>query len=131
MDFERQIGELTACSEQPRRRTAARALEIYDSIRQILYGNWDPIGISTEGCPVDESDAYIAPVYRILAGSRSEGELIECLRRIERDEISVDPVPAERLLPVAEKLLSLDVMLDAHGVGPIEARSVPDQTGTR
>lgn len=90
----------------------SRGLEIQDSIRQVLLQDWDPIDICCDPNVNDEYDAYIAPIYRILVGSRSEGALIECLRRIERDEISVGPAEPELLRPVAKKLLGLKVTLD-------------------
>ncbi len=89
-----------------------RAAEIQDSIRQILYRDWNPIGFAD--LPGDEYDSYIAPVYRILAGSRSEQELIEFLFRTARDTIGVaceTPEHLEQLRPVARRLLELDVKL--------------------
>ena len=77
-----------------------RAAEIQDSIRQILYHGWNPIGFAV---PEDEYDSYIAPVYRILVGSRSEADLIAFLRW--------PPMPDERLHTVARKLLALNVKL--------------------
>jgi hypothetical protein len=88
------------------------ALEIQDSIRQVLLRDWDPIGICCDPSVADEYDAFIAPIYRILVGTRSEDDLIDCLRRIERDEIGVDPSEAETLRPVAKMLLELKIMLD-------------------
>ena len=90
-----------------RESTAART---QDSIRQILRHDWNPIGFAGV-LPKDEYDSYIAPVYRILAGSRSEQELIECLFRLERDTIGTPCESAEQLRPVARKLLELDVRL--------------------
>ncbi len=87
-----------------------RAAEIQDSIRQILRHDWNPIGFD-EVLPEDEYDSYIAPVYRILAGSRSEQELIEFLFRTERDTIGVPCESPEQLRPVARRLLELDVSL--------------------
>lgn len=90
-----------------------RAAEIQDSIRQILYHDWDPIRVSGEA-PNDEYDSYIAPVYRILFGSRSENELVECLHRLGDDIMGASPTAAEhveQLRPVARKLLELDVRL--------------------
>ena len=87
-----------------------RAAKIQDSIRQILYHDWDPIGVSGTA-PKDEYDGYIAPVYRILSGSRSEQELIECLFHIERDVIGMPCESPEQLRPVARRLLELDVRL--------------------
>jgi len=84
-------------------------VEIQDSIRQILYHDWNPIGFSD--LPADEYDSYIAPVYRILAGSRSEQELVDFLFRTERDTIGVSCESPEQLRPVARRLLELDVSL--------------------
>ena len=89
---------------------AKRAAEIQDAIRQILYREWDPIGVSGSA-PKDEYDSYIAPAYRVLVGSRSEQELIECLFRLESETIGVPCESAERLRPVATRLLELDVRL--------------------
>ena len=87
-----------------------RAAEIQDSIRQVLYREWDPIG--TFGtAPKDEYDSYIAPVYRILAGSRSEEELIQFLFGTERDTIGLSCKSPEQLRSVARRLLELDVKL--------------------
>jgi hypothetical protein len=89
----------------------ARAKEIQNSIRQILYHDWDPIGISGYG-PDDEYDAYIGSVYRILSTSRSEQELIDLLDRTEHDTIGVASERPDHLRQVAQKLLSINVHLN-------------------
>jgi hypothetical protein len=96
---------------KPNAKPAEQALKIIDSIRQILIRDWDPIGISNDSAVDDEYDAYIAPVYRILVGSRSEDDLISRLYQIERDEIGLPCDDPEMLRPVAKKLLELDVKL--------------------
>lgn len=90
----------------------SRALDIQDSIRQILSCDWDPIGVSDAPMAADEYDAYISPVYRILVGTRSEDDLISCLRRIEREEMGIPSSEPEGLRIVAEKLLSLNIKLN-------------------
>jgi hypothetical protein len=87
----------------------SRAAKLQDSIRQVLYHDWQPIPVPD--LPEDEYDSYIAPVYRILVGSRSEQELIECLCRLERATIGMPYESAEQLRPVARRLLELDVRL--------------------
>jgi hypothetical protein len=85
-----------------------RAAEIQDAIRQVLYREWDPIGVCGAG-PDDEYDSYTGGVYRILATSRSEEALIEFLSKIESDlGCSTSP---ETLCSVVEKLLALNVKL--------------------
>ena len=91
---------------------ASRAAKIQDSIRQVLYHDWHPIPVPD--LPEDEYDSYIAPVYRILIGSRSEQELVEYLFRTGEGIMGATPTPSpdyEDLRPVATKLLELDVSL--------------------
>jgi hypothetical protein len=94
--------------ETPR---AQRASEIQDSIRRVLFRDWDPIGANDNPKLSDEYDAYVAPVYRILVGSRSEEELIAFLQKTEHDQIGLKSAPAEQLRGVARRLLALDVKL--------------------
>jgi hypothetical protein len=90
----------------------SQSLEIHDSIRKVLYNDWDPLGINDHPSTQDEYDAYIAPVYRVLVGNRSAEELVKILTRIERDEIGVPAGGVEKLNLVAHKLLKLKVTLD-------------------
>jgi hypothetical protein len=99
---------------KPRTKPAKQALKIFDSIRQVLIRDWDPIGIGDETAITDEYDAYIAPVYRILAGSRADDDLIACLRRIERDELGIDRSDPDRLKSVVKELFALDVHLSQN-----------------
>jgi hypothetical protein len=79
-----------------------RALEIQDSIRQVLYHDWDPIGVAGDA-PEDEYDSYIGEVYEILSGSRSDDELIDYLRRSAAERMGLSVVmPVERLRSVAK-----------------------------
>src|SRR5580765_5958056 len=90
-----------------------RAAEIQDSIRRILYHDWDPIGVSGKA-PEDEYDGYIAPVYRILASGGSEQEPIEYLFRTGEGIMGATRTPEahyEQLRRVARRLLELDVRL--------------------
>jgi hypothetical protein len=88
-----------------------RAAEIQDAIRQVLFRDWDPIGVNENEYLRDEYDGYIARVYRVLVGSRSENDLVQLLYRIELEEIGAASRSPEELRPIAEKLLSLDVRL--------------------
>lgn len=98
-----------------------------DAIRQVLLRKWDPIGIGDVESCVDEYDRYIAPVYRLLVGSRSEDDLIDLLFRSER-ELGISCESAEQLRQVARALLSLDVRMRkaepaAAGRRPKEGRA--------
>ncbi len=89
----------------------ARALEIQDSIRQILFKEWDPLGVNDNGNLGYEYDSYIAPVYRLLNDHSSEEEIIDFLFRTERDVMGVSCDSAEQLRPIARQLLGINVCL--------------------
>ncbi len=99
-----------------------RAAKIQDSIRQILRHDWDPIGLG-DVLPEDEYDSYIAPVYRILVGSRSEEEIAQFLYRTWPDIMGVPCELMEQLRLVARKLLALDVV-------PPEQTNIGDEIPT-
>ena len=88
-----------------------RAIDIQNSIRQILFRDWDPIGLNDDQNILDEYDAYIAPIYRILVGSRSEDEIINFLFSTEVNEIGISCESPKQLRLVAKKLLKLDVKI--------------------
>ena len=89
----------------------SRAAEIQDAIRRVLFYDWDPIGIADAEWPEDEYDAYIAPVYRILVGSRSVEDLVRYLRSVAVERMGVGGPNDIKLRNIAAKLLSLDVKI--------------------
>ena len=86
-----------------------RALLVEGAIKKILVFDWDPIGISEPGKLNDEYDAYIARIYRILVGTRSEDDIVKRLRQFERDAMGLPGTDEARLRSAARKLLELDV----------------------
>jgi hypothetical protein len=86
-----------------------RAREVQDSIRKVLFYDWDPIGISDGGGIDSEYDLYIAPIYRLLVDNGSEDDLVKRLVGFERDSMGLPGRDPETLRPVARKLLDLKV----------------------
>jgi hypothetical protein len=90
-----------------------RAREIQRQIATVLLRDWDPLG--PDGRPEgsdDEYDAYVGPVYRLLASGATERELAEHLARVEADSLGFAGTDPAALLPVAAKLRALDVRLN-------------------
>ena len=79
------------------------------SVRETLMRDWDPIGVAGIPEAADEYDSYIGLIYRILAESRSETELVDLLHRIETETMGLNPRARECLHEIARKLLVLDV----------------------
>jgi hypothetical protein len=87
-----------------------RALEVMDSIRQVLFQEWDPIGVNDNERVSDEYDSCIAPVYRLLAEGASAQAIAECLFKLEHD-LGVPGKSRDHLLLVANRLRALNVKL--------------------
>jgi hypothetical protein len=51
-----------------------RARDIVKRIHDVLWIDWDPIGVNGYG-PDDEKDSYNGGIYRILSGNPKESEL--------------------------------------------------------
>ena len=85
------------------------AAKVQDAIRQVLFNDWDPIGIN-DCAPKDEYDAYIGGIYRQLVSGRTEDELCEHLRQLEIIQME-SPTNADHRRMVAKKLMKLNVRL--------------------
>jgi hypothetical protein len=77
-----------------------RAKQIQREIRNILVNDWNPIGFPV---PEDEYDGYIGHIYHLLYSGASKNEIAKELNKWGGD--------FENLLPVAEKLLNINVRL--------------------
>ncbi|SRR5713101_1547601 len=89
-----------------------RAREIQNAIGQILLREWDPIGVRDEPHAQDEYDDYIGGVYRLLASGATPHALAEHLADVESELMGFDQPSQRDLLPVAERLCSLDVRIE-------------------
>ena len=87
-----------------------KARAIQESIKQILWHDWDPIGVNDVPEAQDEYDSYVGGVYRMLASGGSEDEIVDHLWKIEMHTMGLD-ANRERLRPIATKLKSLNISL--------------------
>jgi hypothetical protein len=70
-----------------------RAREIQDAIGEVLMQHWDPIEVADVPEARGEYDSYVGPVYRVLAGSHSEEELISYLSHMETKMMGFERPP--------------------------------------
>jgi len=90
-----------------------RAKEIQRWISDILQRHWDPIGINDDPDAQGEYDAYVGGVYRLIASGASPRELAEYLVRVETERLGYQDSDPRMLIPVAKKLLKLNVSLES------------------
>lgn len=86
-----------------------RIKEIENEIRDILFDEWDPIGINDSG-PRDEYDNYIGRVYRFLNEGKDVEFLAKHLLNLEVGSMHCTTTEAHRKM-VARRLLDIDVTL--------------------
>jgi hypothetical protein len=92
-----------------------RAREIQRSIGEVLLRNWDPIGVRDEPLARDEYDAYVGGVYKLIASGATAREVAEHLARVEAERLGFADTDPKMLIPVAEKLLKLNLRLESRG----------------
>ncbi len=80
-------------------------------IKQILFEDWDPIGIKEFTNARDEYDSYVAGVYRLVAAGAGAHPIAQHLLQIEKDRMSLSGQPLLVLERVAQKLAALHVNL--------------------
>ena len=99
-----------------------RAREIQHSIAEVLLRNWDPIGVRDHPQAQDEYDPYVGGVYRLIASGATARELAEHLARVEAEQLGFQDTDPKMLIPVAEKLLKLNVRLESGGLNSSDDR---------
>ncbi len=82
-------------------------LALYRGIDEILWSDWDPIGISNrEDSPRDEYQGYLPSVFSLAIRGASALEIAEYLRQVATERMGLDS-SIEEELPVAEKIRTL------------------------
>ena len=93
----------------------ARAKEIQRAIGEVLLRNWDPLGVKDVPEAKDEYDSYVGGVYRLIASGASAKQIAEHLVRLETDRLGYPDTDPKMLIPLANKLLRLNVRLESGG----------------
>jgi hypothetical protein len=88
-----------------------RARAIQSQIGEVLLQHWDPIGAKAEPDAQHEYDAYVGPVYRLLASGASARDIAEHLAQVEATRLGYPATDPHLLIPLAKRLLGLNVRL--------------------
>ena len=82
-----------------------RYSQLYKAIDEILWNNWDPIGVSKiEDWPKDEYYSYLAPIYNMVVANASRNQIAERLFYYESEVIEMRGT-FENCLAVADYIL--------------------------
>lgn len=85
---------------------AIRARDLHQSIREILVGDWDPIGIRAIAEAADEYDSYVPEIYSMLIKRRSAGDISDFLLWVETEHMGL-AADRQKTRLVAEKIAGL------------------------
>lgn len=79
--------------------------EIYKAIDEILWNEWDPIGVNTEVAARDEYQSYIPEIFSMLIQNKSINEIANNLLQIEKERMGIEG-NIEHCKLIAEKLIA-------------------------
>ena len=92
---------------KPIRRRAREIRILQRAVEELLFREWDPIGVNQHSDCVDEYNSYAAIITRLLCEGADEHKLVDYLRRFQRDNMRLSDVEIERDRRVAQLLLQL------------------------
>src|SRR5688572_2350830 len=92
-----------------------RAREIQQAIGEVLLQNWDPIHVKDVAQARDEYEAYVGGVYRLVASGATARQIAQHLVQIETEQLGFKDTDPKMLIPVANKLMKLNVRLESGG----------------
>ena len=93
------------------KKLSAEQLALYRRIDEILWTDWDPIGVSKmEGCR-DEYYSYLPHVFSLVLKNASAQELAMYLHEVVSQNMGLGSKVSDQL-PVAEKILAARKSID-------------------
>jgi hypothetical protein len=80
---------------------------LYQKVCDLLFDEWDPIGVNALGGPRDEYDSYAAGLVRTILGGADLYRVTQYLGRAARVSMGLSHVDARRDQQVARRLIAL------------------------
>jgi hypothetical protein len=81
--------------------------EIWQAVKEILWREWDPIGINSNPACHDEYDSYVNTIARLLQAEVDEYKMTEHLSNLRRVSMGLSSADEERDRLVARRLINL------------------------
>ncbi len=83
--------------------SAAKDFLLYKKIGDILWFDWDPIGVN-DFAPRDEYQSYVPQIFELVKANADRQKIAELLFKLERDNMSMSGT-LENCLTIADKIL--------------------------
>jgi hypothetical protein len=81
--------------------------DLWHAVKEVLFREWDPIGVNSNTACSDEYDSYVSAIVRLLQAEADEYKITEHLRSLERVSMGLSSANEERDHRIARKLISL------------------------
>jgi hypothetical protein len=81
--------------------------ELWQAAREILFREWDPIGINSNPARNDEYDSYANTIVRLLQAGSDEYKITEHLHNLRRVSMGLSSKNEERDRQIARRLINL------------------------
>jgi hypothetical protein len=81
--------------------------ELLQSVKEVLFLKWDPIGLNSNPARSDEYDSYAIGIVRLLQAEADEYKIAEHLRSLQRVSMGMSSTNEERDRGIARRLISL------------------------
>ncbi len=85
---------------------AAKEFLIYRKIDEILWFDWDPIGINDIDDARDEYESYVTEIFNLKKATVGRQEIAKSLLKIETEKMGLNGT-LENCLSIADKIISL------------------------
>ena len=81
--------------------------ELWEAVKEVLFQEWDPIGINSNPACSDEYDSYVSTIVRLLQAEADEYKIAEHLRNLQRVSMGLRSANEEQDRRIAKRLISL------------------------
>jgi hypothetical protein len=85
----------------------AERKELWQAVKEILFREWDPIGINSDPACSDEYDSYVNTIVRHLQTGADEYKMTEHLSNLRRVSMGLNSADEERDCHIARRLINL------------------------
>src|SRR5437762_13723256 len=84
-------------------------ISVEDSVRLVLLRDWNPLRFENDAVARARYENFVAPISRLLRGSRSREALLDYLHEAKTRELGVLDFPRARNRIAARKLLEIRI----------------------
>ena len=81
--------------------------ELWQAVKEILFREWDPIGINSNPACQDEYDSYVSAIARLLQAESDKYKITEHLSNLRRVNMGLSSTDEERDRHIARRLINL------------------------